>query len=160
MSLLIFIAESHDMHPNGVPCRKWGVKCSNDREKYGRKAVCHCASYSVILRATPEDNSAGESCDKACFVITEPKSWGFCPIQSSFMNALRSRHGGFSPIQLSLGKQIWAFPCPRARSGYIARPPVRTYGTPAQLLRRPFGRIALKKAPELAEGPPHRGHYP
>ena len=35
------------------------------------------------------------------------------------MNALRSRHGGFSPIQLSLGKQIWAFPCPQARSGYI-----------------------------------------
>ncbi len=31
---------------------------------------------------------------------------------------------------------FWAFPCPWARSGYIARPPVRTYGTPAQLLRR------------------------
>ncbi len=41
MSLLIFIAESHDMHPKGVPCRKWGVKCSNDQEKYGRKAVRH-----------------------------------------------------------------------------------------------------------------------
>ena len=41
MSLFIFIAESHDMHLNGVPCRKCGVKCSNDQEKYGRKATCH-----------------------------------------------------------------------------------------------------------------------
>ena len=48
MNLLIFIAESHDMHPKGVPCRKWGVKCSNDQEKYGRKATCH-----------PERNASG-----------------------------------------------------------------------------------------------------
>ena len=85
MSLLIFIAESHDMHPNGVLCSK-------------RRA----SEHPVILRAKPEDNSAGESCDKACFVITEPKSWGFSPIQSSFINELRLCHGGFSPIQSSL----------------------------------------------------------
>jgi len=147
MSLLIFIAESHDMHPNGVPCSK-----TRAWDSYKSLA------FRVILRAKSEDNSAGESCDKACFVITEPKSWGFSPIQSSFMNALRPRHGCFSPIQLCFA--IGAFPCPRARSGYIARPPVRTFSTPAQLLRRTFGRIALKKVPEPAEGPPHRGHYP
>ena len=28
-----------------------------------------------------EDYSTGESCDNACVVITEPKSWGFSPIQ-------------------------------------------------------------------------------
>ena len=108
------------MHPNGVPCRKWGVKCSNDREKYGRKATCH-----------PERNASGVE-------------------------------GSSDSVKMRCERILafWAFPCPRARSGYIARPPVRTYGTPAQLLRRPFGRIALKKVPELAEGPPHRGHYP
>jgi hypothetical protein len=38
----------------------------------------------------------------------------------------------------------WAFPCPWARSGYIARPPVRTYGTPAQLLRRSLACASLR----------------
>ena len=49
----------------------------------------------------------------------------------------------------------WAFPCPQARSGYIARPPVRTYGTPAQLLRRPFGRIALEKVVTIPNAKNH-----
>ena len=83
MSLLIFIAESHDMHPNGVPCRKWGVKCSNDREKYGRKATCHpergSTSSPTLLRSLSkrstlkggvEDNSAGKCASRHC----EPKA--------------------------------------------------------------------------------------
>ena len=48
------------MHPKGVPCRKWGVKCSNDQEKYGRKATCH-----------PERNASGvegsSQVSKKCF---------------------------------------------------------------------------------------------
>ena len=49
-------------------------------------------------RSVPKTSAAKMS---LLIFIAEPKSWGF------------------SPIQLSLGKQIWAFPCPWARSGYI-----------------------------------------
>ncbi len=69
MSLLIFIAESHDMHPKGVPCRKWGVKCSNDQEKNGRKAVCHCASYSVILSVAKNPVKFYECASTASWVL-------------------------------------------------------------------------------------------
>ena len=69
--------------------------------------------------------------------MTEPIGRGFAPsiqIRMHLYILAEPKSWDFSPIQLSLA--FWAFPCPQARSGYIARPPVRTYGTPAQLLRR------------------------
>ena len=60
-------------------CRKWGVKCSNDQEKYGRKATCH-----------PERNASGVE-------------------------------GSSDSVKMRCERMLafWAFPCPRARSGYI-----------------------------------------
>ena len=38
-------------------------------------------TLSEVRKDVVEDNSEGECCDHACMGITEPKSWGFSPIQ-------------------------------------------------------------------------------
>lgn len=61
MSLLIFIAESHDMHPNGVPCSKrrgWDSYKSLAFRVMGALAQSSQVSKNALWLCHPERNAS------------------------------------------------------------------------------------------------------